>query len=193
MEFPSILSNSGWIAVPLIFISIINLGLFLYTFVFLFYLRKSMQSPQDFALDFLFSEDKKDSKYSIESLGQIDLAQREYFLDRWETFTAPTLRNASWISNLAAQATLLGLLGTVLGIQESFTAMQEMGKTTLDIFAGGVSRALSTTILGLSIAIPSYVMNQYLKSELFQVTILFQDKLMKLSEGNVLGTSKPYA
>lgn len=193
MEFPSILSNSGWIAVPLIFISIINLGLFFYTFVFLFYLRKSMQSPQDFALDFLFSEDKKDSKYSIESLGQIDLAQREYFLDRWETFTAPTLRNASWISNLAAQATLLGLLGTVLGIQESFTAMQEMGKTTLDIFAGGVSRALSTTILGLSIAIPSYVMNQYLKSELFQVTILFQDKLMKLSEGNVLGTSKPYA
>lgn len=193
MEFPSILSNSGWIAVPLIFISIINLGLFFYTFVFLFYLRKSMQSPQDFALDFLFSEDKKDSKYSIESLGQIDLAQREYFLDRWETFTAPTLRNASWISNLAAQATLLGLLGTVLGIQESFTAMQEMGKTTLDIFAGGVSRALSTTILGLSIAIPSYVMNQYLKSELFQVTILFQDKLMKLSEGNVLGTSKPNA
>ncbi|MCG9876118.1 MAG: MotA/TolQ/ExbB proton channel family protein [Leptospiraceae bacterium] len=193
MEFPSILSNSGWIAVPLIFISMINLGLFLYTFVFLFSLRKSLQSPRDFALEFLFSADEENLKLTIESLGQIDIAQREYLLDRWESFTAPILRNASWINNLAAQATLLGLLGTVLGIQESFAAMQEMGKTTLDIFAGGVSRALSTTIFGLSIAIPSYLMNQYLKSELLQASVLFQDKLMKLSERNAIGKSKTNA
>ncbi|NCS93620.1 MAG: MotA/TolQ/ExbB proton channel family protein [Leptospira sp.] len=126
-----------------------------------------------------FTQDQERQKNPVNNY-----SLKDSYLDTWELFTVPILRNSSWISNLASIATLLGLLGTVLGIQESFIAMQALGKTTLDIFAGGVSRALSTTILGLCIAIPSYLLNQLLKSELLQLTALFQIKLAKNLESD---------
>ena len=59
---------------------------------------------------------------------------------------------------IAAVAPLLGLLGTVLGIQHSFAAVAASGRAaTPAIIAGGIGEALTTTIAGMVIALTALV------------------------------------
>ena len=55
---------------------------------------------------------------------------------------------------LAAVAPLLGLLGTVTGIIETFSVIRAFGNTDPGLMAAGISEALITTATGLIIAIP---------------------------------------
>ncbi len=58
------------------------------------------------------------------------------------------------IKLLAAVAPLLGLLGTVTGMIETFQAITLFGTGDPKLMAGGISQALITTVLGLVVAIP---------------------------------------
>jgi len=57
------------------------------------------------------------------------------------------------IKILAAVAPLLGLLGTVVGMIETFQAITLFGAGDPQLMAGGISQALVTTALGLTVAI----------------------------------------
>lgn len=60
-------------------------------------------------------------------------------------------------------APLIGLLGTVTGLVQSFSNFsEETGMPDPGAFIQGVALALTTTILGLTIAIPALVGNAYL-------------------------------
>lgn len=64
---------------------------------------------------------------------------------------------------VVSAAPLLGLLGTVTGLVTVFSQISpETGLPDPAAFVEGVSMALTTTILGLSIAIPSLAFNSYL-------------------------------
>lgn len=71
-----------------------------------------------------------------------------------------------WLSRLAGMATLLGLLGTVLGISQAFADMQISGQAGPDVFAGGIYKALHTTIAGLALALPFLLAHHLLKDAL---------------------------
>jgi len=58
------------------------------------------------------------------------------------------------IGVLAAVAPLLGLLGTVLGMIETFQVISDFGTGNARAMAGGISLALVTTQTGLLVAIP---------------------------------------
>lgn len=58
------------------------------------------------------------------------------------------------IKVLSAVAPLLGLLGTVIGMIITFTAITIYGAGDPQLMAGGISTALVTTVLGLIAAIP---------------------------------------
>jgi biopolymer transport protein ExbB len=58
---------------------------------------------------------------------------------------------------VTAIAPLLGLLGTVLGMSQVFDVIAEVGLGQTKAFSGGIAQALRTTIIGLSIAIPSLI------------------------------------
>ncbi len=60
---------------------------------------------------------------------------------------------------IAQVAPLLGLFGTVLGMIEAFRALQEAG-TEVDpaVLAGGIWVALTTTAVGLAVAMPASLM-----------------------------------
>jgi biopolymer transport protein ExbB len=58
------------------------------------------------------------------------------------------------IKVIAAVAPLLGLLGTVTGMIETFQAITLFGTGDPKLMAGGISQALVTTVLGLVVAIP---------------------------------------
>jgi biopolymer transport protein ExbB/TolQ len=64
-------------------------------------------------------------------------------------------RGITVLANVASTAPFIGLLGTVLGIVNSFEMMAESGSGGLSTVSAGIAEALATTALGLLVAIPS--------------------------------------
>lgn len=58
-------------------------------------------------------------------------------------------------------APMLGLLGTASGITTVFDGMSSLGDIKMSIMAAGVAEALSTTIAGLSVAVPAVIGHSY--------------------------------
>lgn len=65
------------------------------------------------------------------------------------------------IKVLAAVAPLLGLLGTVIGMINTFQAITLFGTGDPQIMASGISEALVTTVLGLIAAIPLLLLHAF--------------------------------
>jgi biopolymer transport protein ExbB len=86
---------------------------------------------------------------------EVDPEALEIRLDEAVLKEVPRLeRGLRTIKILAAVAPLLGLLGTVVGMIETFQAITLFGTGDPQLMAGGISQALVTTALGLSMAIP---------------------------------------
>ena len=64
------------------------------------------------------------------------------------------------LSTIARVAPLLGLLGTVLGMVDMFQALPEGGSMVM--VAGGIWKALFTTVAGLAVAIPALLLHTWL-------------------------------
>ncbi len=73
-------------------------------------------------------------------------------------------RGLSTIRILAAVAPLLGLLGTVTGMIETFQSITLFGTGDPKVMAGGISQALVTTVLGLMTAIPLVLLHTALRA-----------------------------
>ena len=65
----------------------------------------------------------------------------------------------------AAAAPLLGLLGTVTGIMNTFSLITIYGTGDVKTLSSGISEALITTEYGLIVAIPSLLLHAYLTSK----------------------------
>jgi biopolymer transport protein ExbB len=65
---------------------------------------------------------------------------------------------------IAVVAPLLGLLGTVTGMIITFQAITLFGTGDPKLMAGGISQALVTTVLGLSVAIPTVLFHTLVSS-----------------------------
>jgi len=61
-----------------------------------------------------------------------------------------------------AAAPLLGLLGTVTGLIQVIVDIGDAGTPSPEIFSEGIGLALTTTMIGLAIAIPAIAGNSYL-------------------------------
>ena len=77
-------------------------------------------------------------------------------------------RRMSILATIAHITPLLGLLGTVVGMVETFQVIQEKSSASAPVnpgdLAGGIWQALLTTVMGLCVAIPTYVAYNYLTS-----------------------------
>ncbi len=71
-------------------------------------------------------------------------------------------RGLAMIAVFAAITPLLGLLGTVIGMIETFQAITLFGAGDPKLMAGGISQALVTTELGLGVAIPIILLHSLL-------------------------------
>ncbi|KHT53444.1 hypothetical protein RJ43_10350 [Alteromonas macleodii] len=58
---------------------------------------------------------------------------------------------------LVSALPLMGLLGTIAGLQVSFTGMMSLGVDS-QVVTGGIADALFTTQLGLTLAIPGWLL-----------------------------------
>ena len=75
--------------------------------------------------------------------------------------TAELEKRQGIIKILAAVAPLLGLLGTVVGMIETFQQITLFGTGDPKLMAGGISTALVTTMLGLTVAIPLVLFHSF--------------------------------
>jgi len=71
-------------------------------------------------------------------------------------------RNLATLSTIGNITPLLGLLGTVFGMVKAFNVIAIVGVGNPVALAGGISVALLTTAFGLSVAIPTVVVYNYL-------------------------------
>jgi biopolymer transport protein ExbB len=79
------------------------------------------------------------------------------------------------IAVLAAVAPVLGLLGTVLGMIETFNVISVFGTGNAKALAGGISVALVTTQSGLLIAIPGLILSGLLRRQSLRLKTRLQE------------------
>jgi biopolymer transport protein ExbB len=77
---------------------------------------------------------------------------------------------------------LLGLLGTVIGMVQVFTAITTHGVGNPTVLAGGIAQALITTAAGLSVAIPSLIAYRYYRSRVDTLVVDMEKEAIKLVE-----------
>jgi len=70
-------------------------------------------------------------------------------------------RGLTVLEIVAAITPLLGLLGTVLGMVTVFEAISMQGTGDPRVLSAGISKALVTTVAGLSVAIPSLAFHSW--------------------------------
>jgi biopolymer transport protein ExbB len=83
----------------------------------------------------------------------------------------------------------LGLLGTIWGVMNTFAAMAEAGEANIMAIAPGVASALSTTVVGLIVAIPALFGYNFLTSQIKNITAdltIFVDQFaLRVENGGV--------
>lgn len=84
-------------------------------------------------------------------------------------------KNLNFLGTIAHISPLLGLLGTVVGLVKCFYVIEQktasIGLVNPADLAGGIWEALLTTVAGLCVAIPSYIMYNYFVHKVNLVTL----------------------
>ncbi len=98
---------------------------------------------------------KTAEKYREADLETLELKMGEAIIRE-----APKLsRGLLFLKIIAVVAPLMGLLGTVTGMINTFQAITLFGTGDPKLMAGGISQALVTTVLGLTVAIPTVLLH----------------------------------
>jgi biopolymer transport protein ExbB len=103
---------------------------------------------------------------AIEIAESIDSTRRLKPLlnERFSAFKTEMNKHKALVRSLVAVAPLLGLLGTVDGMIETFASLGDMALFTQSGgIAGGISRALFTTQMGLAISIPGLLIGRIIE------------------------------
>ncbi len=84
------------------------------------------------------------------------------------------------LGTIAAITPMLGLLGTVVGMIDVFTAIMEHGAGNTALLAGGISKALITTAAGLTVAIPAIFFHRFFVRRVDEITVGMEQQAVHL-------------
>jgi biopolymer transport protein ExbB len=90
-------------------------------------------------------------------------------------------RFLSGLSILGVVAPLLGLLGTVTGMIDTFRVITLHGTGDPKLMSGGISEALITTELGLAVAIPIMLLHTFLSRQVDRIVGDMEEKAVALT------------
>ncbi|WP_419942161.1 MotA/TolQ/ExbB proton channel family protein [Candidatus Palauibacter sp.] len=71
-----------------------------------------------------------------------------------------------WLAIIGSVSPLLGLMGTVVGVMNSFIGITSQGSANIAAVAPGIAEALTTTVAGLAVAIPAVIAYNHYASRL---------------------------
>ena len=100
-----------------------------------------------------------------------DINSAERAIEREMLMTVVELkRGLGVLATVGATAPFVGLVGTTMGIVNSFTAMATSGSGGISSIAGGVAEALITTAIGIGVAIPAVWSYNYFQTKIDNLT-----------------------
>jgi len=105
-------------------------------------------------------------KESLEESGRHEVHEMERYL--------------SLLGTIAAGTPLIGLLGTVIGMIKVFEAITLGGVGDPVVLSAGISEALLTTAVGLSIAIPSLIFYRLLKRRVDELVVEMEQEAIRM-------------
>lgn len=159
MDLINYIDRGGIIVYILILLNIVGFSIILWkTFVFIS-LKNSTNKIIDSILKNI-SDEEKTNRYKVQSQIESEIKKLESGL--------------TTIKIIASIAPLLGLLGTVIGILNSFDAISISGLGNPSVFSSGISIALITTVAGLIVAIPHHMVYNYFISAIDKYEIKLQ-------------------
>ena len=159
------IKQGGWIGYIILGLGVIGLLIALQRFIYLAYIGRGIRKQQ------------KQSKASLKNpLGRIlsvysgkgvqDVETLSLKLDEAILREIPKIeRGLITLAVLAAITPMLGLLGTVSGMIETFQSITLFGTGDPKLMSGGISQALVTTELGLAVAIPILLIHSAISSK----------------------------
>ncbi|HAS3163882.1 TPA: MotA/TolQ/ExbB proton channel family protein [Vibrio cholerae] len=119
---------------------------------------KNPEQPENNPLGRILAVYNKEQQRSVEAL---ELRLLEAVVDEQNHLET----GLSMLKLLAALAPMLGLLGTVTGMIETFQVITQFGNGDPKVMAGGISMALVTTVEGLIAAIPLLLAHNILSAQ----------------------------
>ncbi|HIF9373429.1 TPA: MotA/TolQ/ExbB proton channel family protein [Photobacterium damselae] len=159
--------KGGIYMLPIGLVAVVALAIFTERLCFLLYCNYKLnkqkncidKNPSELASDL----EKDKSLLSIILLDALNgynnhKASKEQFEEVIETSSHHVLdmvkKRTTILSTLANIATLLGLLGTIMGLIESFSSVANATGDKSEVLSSSVSVAMNTTAFGLIVAIP---------------------------------------
>ncbi len=157
--------QGGWIAYLILIIGAVGLIIALYRFIVLSLIGRGVSAQM-----------KESEAKMTNPLGRILSVYNEKLAQDVETLSLkldeailreiPKIeRGLITLAVLAAVAPMLGLLGTVSGMIETFQSITLFGTGDPKLMSGGISQALVTTELGLAVAIPILLIHSALSGK----------------------------
>lgn len=199
----------GWLMLPLVLCSIFTIAISIERFI---RLKKSLVLPaallmnQNQTAAHAVQQMKQDQNLQRSTLGRVFTAgyaskehSEQYARAQMEVAASQEIgyleKNINFLGTLSAVAPLLGLLGTVLGIIESFLMIDVGTNSDPVLMMPGISKALITTAAGMFIAIPALFAHRYFQrlvqeyiaeleqqATLFHASLFYQNKTDKESQ-----------
>lgn len=181
--------SGGWLMIPLVLLA----ALIYYTaFQLYFHFNKGnyLKVPLETIDDWVVNPENAEGELahivhftqdSVDSMHEL----RTRFEEVRVAHIPPIDRRIYFLAIIVSIAPLMGLLGTVSGMLQTFEALTVNIGRTIDLIARGISEALITTQTGLIIAIPGYVLIYMItrrKSKLETVLHRMESKSMQKYE-----------
>ncbi|MDH0895013.1 MULTISPECIES: MotA/TolQ/ExbB proton channel family protein [unclassified Pseudomonas] len=192
-----LVKSGGWMMLPIILSSIVAAGIIAER---LWTLRASRITPPHLLGQvWLWIKEKKLTNDKLKELransplGQILAAGlanskhgREIMKECIEEAAARVIhdleRYLNTLGTIAGIAPLLGLLGTVLGMIDIFSAFMGANMANAAVLAGGIAKALITTAAGLFVAIPALFFHRFLVRRVDELVVGMEQEAIKLVE-----------
>lgn len=111
-------------------------------------------------------------KHEALDIGKKSLALQKEFEEASEMEVPILERNIIILSTIGSIATLTGLLGTVSGMIKAFAALAHAGAPDAIGLATGISEALMSTALGISISMVAIVLYNFLTTRIDHIMFL---------------------
>lgn len=175
-----LIAKSGLLIIPIFLCSIFSMAIIIERLFFYWNIRSNKMSVLSPILDLVRKHEITEAidscekkpfyitnilKSGLSHYGEAKDVMREV-MENASLYEMPKLeRGLNFLGTIAHISPLLGLLGTVVGLVKCFYIIEQkavkVGLVNPADLAGGIWEALLTTVAGLFVAIPTYIMYNY--------------------------------
>lgn len=190
---PGMIAAAGWAMVPIVVCSVVGLGIFLRKVVELARAKVSRDVLLDDAN--LYAGVKAGDLEEVRQIAEADASAlgdamgfaAQVLVENPERAEEETVRFSERLVGelergipalafIAQVAPMLGLLGTVIGMVDLFSAMESSGsQTDTSVLSSGIWKALLTTAAGLSVGIPALAGHAWLSARVERLRRYIED------------------